>query len=275
MKIVLLIVLFTIIYRYSKCDIVTQLKNFDSNLNSINARAFGNSTLAAYGAMVGIASTNVPAYSNGNDSYISNEPNYLYNIYTGMRWQCVEYARRWLFIRKGCVFDSVDAANDMWSQIFKVQRVVDGKCFSLKQYQNGSTSPPKNESLLIYSLGQDMPFGHVAVIVDVLKDSIRVAEQNYHAYYWSGNYSRQIPYVVKNGNYYIMDSYKIYGWMSVEDNNQNYPLNQSTINKIMEKNISFPNFICSKSVTYYYFSLYNYFVFCFFYVFIFIDFSPI
>ncbi|CAF4830802.1 unnamed protein product [Rotaria sp. Silwood2] len=208
--------------------------------------------------MVGIASTNVSAYSNGNDSYISDESNYLYNIYTGMPWQCVEYARRWLFIRKGCVFNSVDAANDMWSQLSIVQRVVDGKCFSLKKYQNGSTSPPKNESLLIYSRGKDMPYGHVAVIVDVLNDSIHVAEQNFHAYYWAGNYSRRIPYVLKNGSYYIMDDYNIYGWMSVEDNNENYPLNQSTINKILQKNMSFPDFICSKSIKHNYISLYYY-----------------
>ncbi|CAF1357463.1 unnamed protein product, partial [Rotaria sordida] len=147
-----------------------------------NQQTYGNSTLAPYGALVGIASTNVSAYSNGNDTIISNESNCLYVKDMYMRWQCVEYARRWLFIRKGCVFDSVDAANDMWSQLSFVQRVVDGKCFSLKKYQNGSKSPPKNESLLIYSLGEDMPFGHVSVIVDVLNDSIRVAEQNFHAY---------------------------------------------------------------------------------------------
>ncbi|CAF4043248.1 unnamed protein product [Rotaria sordida] len=43
-----------------------------------------------------------------------------------------------------------------------------------------------------------------------------------------------------------MDNYNIYGWMSVEDSNQTYPLNQSTIDKILRKNISFPDFICSK-----------------------------
>src|ERR1700722_6168524 len=92
----------------------------------VDEEVYGNGTLASYGVMVGIASTNVPAYSNGNDSFISNESNYLYGVYMGMKWQCVEYARRWLFIRKGCVFDSVDAANDMWTQLINVQRVVDG-----------------------------------------------------------------------------------------------------------------------------------------------------
>ena len=173
----------------------------------------------------GYASTNVPAYSNGNDSYISEEYTYLYGIRTGMKWQCVEYARRWLFIRKGCVFDSVDAAVDMWTQLKTIQRVVDGKCFNLKTHANGSTSPPKNESLLIYQRSQpDMPYGHVSVIVDVTATYIRVAEENYHFYYWTGNYSRQIPYSVVNGSYYLQDTYTIHGWMSVEDNNETKPI---------------------------------------------------
>jgi glutathionylspermidine amidase/synthetase len=119
-----------------------------------------------------------------------------------MTWQCVEYARRWLFIRKCCVFDSVVGAADIWTQIETVQRVVDGKCFNLTKYPNGSPSPPINESLLIYNRSSDdLPFGHVAVIVDVLPGFIHVAEQNYYPYYWWGNYSRQIEYVLINGTH--------------------------------------------------------------------------
>ncbi|CAF1298212.1 unnamed protein product [Rotaria sordida] len=59
-----------------------------------NEQTYGNLTLAPYGALVGIASTNVSAYSNENDTIISNESNYLYGIYMGMKWRSVEYARR-------------------------------------------------------------------------------------------------------------------------------------------------------------------------------------
>lgn len=187
----------------------------------------------------GYASINVPGYSNGNDTYISDQYNYVYGIYTGIKWQCVEYARRWLFMRKGCVFDSIDGAADMWTQLKTVQRVVDGRSFPLKTHPNGSPVPPRNESLLIYQRATpDMPYGHVSVIVDVLAQSIRVAEENYHFRYWPGNYSREIPYVYRNGSYYIQDDYPILGWMSVEDNNQTRPLDQNTINAIIKLNTS-------------------------------------
>lgn len=180
----------------------------------------------------------------------------------GMKWQCVEFARRWLFIRKGCVFDSIDGAGDMWTQLDYVQRVVDGKCYRFKKYPNGSPSPPKNESLLIYPRsGGDMFYGHVAVIVDVLPNFIRVAEENYYFFYWSGNYSRQIPYVFKNGGYFIEDEDPISGWMSIEDNNETKPLDQQTIDEIIKLNKTSPGFICSNNSIYHRFSFYSYLFF--------------
>ena len=168
----------------------------------------------------------------------------------GIKWQCVEYARRWLFVRKGCVFDSIPGAADMWTQLKYVQRVVDGRCFPLKRHPNGSPSRPKKGSLLIYKRsGTDTPFGHVAVIVHVLRGFIRVAEENYYPYYWSGNYSRQIPYEVRKGRYYIKDDYPTFGWMSVQDNNdQTAPLDQKTIDAIIQLNQTAPDFLCPNNV---------------------------
>jgi hypothetical protein len=115
----------------------------------------GNGTIAPFNAIQGYASTNVPAYSNGNDSH-PEESNYLYKVYTGIKWQCVEFARRWLFIRNGCVFHQIVGAVDIWSE-------VDKKCFNFTKYPNGSSSPPKNEALLIYGRSPDSPlYGHDA-----------------------------------------------------------------------------------------------------------------
>jgi glutathionylspermidine amidase/synthetase len=179
-----------------------------------------------------------------------------YGVYMGIKWQCVEYARRWLFIRKGCIFDSIDGAADMWTQLNNVQRVVDSKTFPLINYPNDSPTPPRNESLLIYQrYGTDMPFGHVSVIVDVLPNFIRVAEENYDAYYWSGNYSRQIQYVYINGSYVIQDDYPILGWMSVNDSNQTKPLDQSTISAILLLNRSSQHFVCHSLLFFIFFYL--------------------
>ena len=63
---------------------------------------------------------------------------YLYGVKTGAKWQCVEYARRWLFIRKGGIFKGVTMAVQMWDQLSYVERVINDKLLPLKRYPNGS-----------------------------------------------------------------------------------------------------------------------------------------
>jgi hypothetical protein len=120
----------------------------------------------------------------------------------------------------------------MWNQLKYVERVADQQTFPLKQHPNGSPNPPIKDSYLIYPIQKDMPFGHVAVIVRVLPNAIRIAEQNFYFYYWPHHYARQIPVVLRNGLYYIKDEYEVYGWMEIDDNKQLKPLDESTATKI-------------------------------------------
>lgn len=173
---------------------------------------------------MGTASSNVAAFSNGNDSYYSGEDSYLRGVYMGMKWQCVEYARRWTYIRKGAVFQSVIGANNMWTELKDVERVSDKRKFPLRHHPNGSPKPPMNESYLIYPIQKDMPYGHVAVIVEVLPHAIRIAEQNFYFYYWHAHFAREIPLVFKNGRYFIEDSYDVYGWIEIDVHRQLKPL---------------------------------------------------
>jgi hypothetical protein len=108
----------------------------------------------------------------------------------------------------------------MWNQLKYVERVADQQTFPLKQHPNGSPNPPIKDSYLIYSIQEDLSFGHVAVIVRVLPNAIKIAEQNFYFYYWPHHYARQIPVVFRNGLYYIEDEYEVYGWMEIDDNKQ-------------------------------------------------------
>ncbi|CAF1242093.1 unnamed protein product [Adineta steineri] len=236
MALIFLLSLLAFGYQYSHgLDLPSSSKN-DLQQNSLQLqyaqilkekRSATEKKLAPYNAIVGIASSNVPAYSNGNDSYISYQESYLDGVYMGIKWQCVEYARRWTYIRKSSVFKSIEGANDMWSQLTYVERVADKKRFPLKNHPNGSPNPPINESYLIYPIQKDMPYGHVAVIVDVLPNAIRIAEENFYFHYWTRNYAREIPVVFRDGRYFIDDKYSIYGWMEIDDNKQLQPLDKT------------------------------------------------
>lgn len=185
----------------------------------------------------GIASTNVPAYSNKNSSIFNIGRHIIYGIYTGYQWQCVEFARRWLLMRKSCIFRDIPCACNIWNDISYIERVTDGKRFPLRPIANGSSKPPKKESVLIYSRSRKMPFGHVAIITDVESGYVHIAEQNNLYNYWPGDYARREPLRFENGLYYIDDKHKIYGWMEIEDNDELQPFDEIHKDKILQQYI--------------------------------------
>ena len=113
----------------------------------------------------------VNAYSNQKGETECSDPNYYNGLYTGIKWQCVEYARRYLQITRGITFDNVDYAFQIPQANFtslngkNVQKTNDIKIGSLviwpKYYKNNA------------------PDGHVAVISSIHQNGIYVAEQNY------------------------------------------------------------------------------------------------
>jgi len=90
-----------------------------------------------------------------------------------------------------------------------------------------------------------MPYGHVAVIVQVLPKSIRIAEQNFYFHYWPRHFARQIPLVYENGSYFIKDHYQVYGWMEIDDNKKLQPLDPSTQGKVQMRNEKIFDSACS------------------------------
>jgi len=185
----------------------------------------------------GIASTNVPAYSNRNSSIFNIGRQYVHGIYTGYQWQCVEFARRWLLLRKSCTFKDVPSACNIWSDVSYIERVTDGQQFPLRPVANGSPEPPKKDSILIYNRSFRMPFGHVAIITDVLPGYVHIAEQNNLYNYWPGDYARRAPLRFEDGRYYIDDEDKLYGWMEIQGDDQLQPFDESNKDKILQQYI--------------------------------------
>jgi hypothetical protein len=165
-----------------------------------------------YGQVLGTAPGQVAAYSNCNPRCVVFEPNKPGGTFTGIKWQCVEFARRWLLDNMGVVYGDVDTASDIWGKISFVIRVADGRRLPLQSFINGSSVPPATGDLLVYAK-EYLGTGHVAVVteVDLAKGRIKVAEQNFLNRPWPGNFARQIDVVSKSGGYWVLDPYLL-GW---------------------------------------------------------------
>ncbi|MFJ1267550.1 CHAP domain-containing protein [Legionella lytica] len=161
----------------------------------------------------------VSAYSNCSNDCESSRWHYvkLNNnslVKTGMKWQCVEYARRWLITQKGYTFASIDHAYQIWNLKTATQLTTQEKK-SWLHYTNGITKEkPQPHDLLIYNTIQGV-HGHVSVIVGVEKEHILIAEQNYANTLWEQqSYARRIKLIKKNGHYHLADK-GVIGWMRV------------------------------------------------------------
>lgn len=151
----------------------------------------------------GVDHHGVIAYMNRNDE----SPHYVSGVYTGLKWQCVEYARRWLLIKKKITFESVKDASDIWD----LDTATQASTGQSIPFHSATTGVPPVGALLIYAKTETLPHGHVSVVVGVTKDEIQLAEQNWTDDVWRSNYARTIP--IQNGS--LVMTPEIIGWKYV------------------------------------------------------------
>lgn len=157
------------------------------------------------------------AYSNCNLK--KDEPNFVIvkntdkQIKSGLKWQCVEYARRWLIENQNVTFPEINNAYQIWDLKYG-NNAETHEQVPLLQFKNKiATKKPKVGDLLIYSTDFAVT-GHVAVVVGVYNNSVTIAEQNYFNDLWDvWSYSRRLLLEQDaNGRYRIFDDALI-GWV--------------------------------------------------------------
>ena len=168
-----------------------------------------------YGEILGTTRQGTQAYSNCQSSCVVFEPNHDQGTYTGIKWQCVEYARRWLMQQRGLSFGDVDVAADIWA-LKSLQRLSDQTEVLLKAFENGAQQRPRRGDMLVYGR-EYLGTGHAAIVlqVDTARGRLYVAEQNFNNRKWSGRYARSIPLIRRDGQYWVLDAYLL-GWMRTQ-----------------------------------------------------------
>lgn len=181
---------------------------------------------ARFGTVLGIAPGNVPVYSSDYDSADRQElPNrhayrsMLDGVFMGYKWQCVEFARRWMYVNHGMIFEDIAMAYDIF-QLRWMRRVHDGTLVPLRSFRNGSRRWPEPGCLLIWNEGGEFELtGHVAVVTEVLPDRLRCVEQNVDHQVWpeGQQWSRELPALIDSGGgYWVECTYpgsSILGWV--------------------------------------------------------------
>jgi glutathionylspermidine amidase/synthetase len=159
----------------------------------------------------------IHVYSNDSDDLINSEDSddlvdvyhHVDGIQTGIRWQCVELARRYLILEHGFTFQSVENAYDIFN-LSHFSTIHTHQSIPIRAIPNGNrvkTNAPHIGSLLIWSKEYDKNgTGHVAVMTHLYPHSIQIMEQN------NTQPIRTISLSKKDG--YVLQDPHVLGWIN-------------------------------------------------------------
>ena len=128
----------------------------------------------------------ITLYKQDSTTNNSDEPIYWNGIYTGIKYQCVELARRYYLIKYGLLFEEVRGAKDIMN-LQTIYHMENKRYVQWPTYSNAGL--PMVGSLLIWDASEQFSYGHVAIVTGIRQKYVEVIEQNY------GTGRRQIPIV--------------------------------------------------------------------------------
>lgn len=177
-----------------------------------------------FGAILGVARPGVPAYSSDYDSDVKRTRGWGFalGVYTGYKYQCVEYARRWLVMARGQTFADVGMAYEIFELPYFI-RLKDQQRIPVTATRNGTVGEkPRHGSVIMWKAsGFFRGTGHVAIVTDATDEWVRVAEQNVTDTLWDSDYGRQLPVEIgPNGEYTIKEEISnthVLGWLNVPE----------------------------------------------------------
>lgn len=118
-----------------------------------------------------------------------DEYNYLYGIKTGIKWECIEFIRRFLIEKRRLYFELVDNVYDMINIKYFIN-LDTLKPISLNFYRRNSNFKPKVNDLVLFYYKNT---GHIAIISHISNIHVlEICEQNWENNWESSRYSRRI-----------------------------------------------------------------------------------
>lgn len=204
-----------------------------SNCNSDTIADVYNGIVWQWNGALGKSQAVARPYSTSDVRTTTSELGTSSVIYTGMKWQCVEYARRFLIETRNVTFGDVDGAADMWTSgdVVVFSHVISAENSSLvpsHRRSHGTHGRPKAGDLIIWDRQHGMPYGHVAVVVagpaqphGSPNDSVvYVAEQNFASHRWGKNFSRVLELPPHTSDettpWRDAEGFLIAGWIEIE-----------------------------------------------------------
>jgi glutathionylspermidine amidase/synthetase len=178
-----------------------------------------------FGQIIGIDNYGVIAYSSKHSEKNKHTISVIFNnIYCGIKWQCVEYIRRWLIINYNITFEQIDMAYMMFTtHQLKFIHIIHKNTIPYKLIYNNQTNNvlPNIGSIIIWDKNNNYKTGHVAIVSNITNKYIYISEQNWDDLLWNKPYSRKIKIQYLNSSIINLNDYNpfqlyILGWINFD-----------------------------------------------------------
>ena len=153
----------------------------------------------------------VAIYYNGGVNTVQGRNLSQDNYNLGLRYQCVEFVKRYYFERHGHRMpDTYGHAKDFFDP-----SLSDGSLNAKRamlQFRNGSAEQPQAEDLLVFAPSLLNRYGHVAIIASVGTGTLQIAQQNPGPF---GSSREYLELTQREGRWYIEQS-RVLGWLRLQ-----------------------------------------------------------
>jgi surface antigen len=158
---------------------------------------------AAFGTNLGDFN-GVTVFSNGSPSFNSGQNNYINGTYIGLKWQCVEYVRRYYFTQFAINLAARYLGNaNTWYD--------NAGTMGLQRFPNGSNTAPQVGDVLTSNGGFA---GHIAIVRSVSGNQVCTAQQNFSED--ATDVNRCLSLTNTGGNFTVGafgSGYPVQGWL--------------------------------------------------------------
>jgi len=150
----------------------------------------------------------VPVFNNGFfNSRTHGDHYHSCGYYCGIKWQCVEFINRFYKeTRNHEMPDSRGDAKDYFDPELSNGSI--NEKLGMTQYCNGSVIKPLMDDIIVF---MDPPYGHVAIVTNVTKDSLEVVQQNVF-----GRSRQMFDLETDQGRYFVIKPRTAEGWLRLE-----------------------------------------------------------
>lgn len=119
------------------------------------------------------------SYLNTDENEDQDMKNYIQKIYTGIRWQCVEFVRRYFILVYGLTFSDIKNVYEMMT-LHYFYNIYNNKPIKVIFFREMIDNIPKKDDIIFIKKNNQDRTGHVGIVChyDDEKENVYIVDQN-------------------------------------------------------------------------------------------------